>query len=138
MLIANSIALVIKRAAWDWKPRKYGKTKGEPEAGSPELLRSESLERIAQRELKCPRSASVEELSCRFERCIESWGVDGVAESGVVPVRSAADVGDIEDIERFGNRLQRMRLLEMKCPGEAHVEGVKVVAEVDFLEIGLG
>ena len=96
------------------------------------------LERVAQRELERARSAGAEELARRTETMIEGWQVDVVVETRVVPVGRAPNVGYVEQVEYFSNRLQGMRLLEMERPREAHVKGVEVVAEVDFLEVGLG
>ena len=90
------------------------------------------LERIPQRKLEGTRSARPEELARCFERLIEGWRVDRIAESGVVPVGNATDVRDVEEIENFGNRLQRMRLLEMERPADPHVKRVEIVAELEF------
>ena len=91
-------------------------------APTPDISFRQALERIPQSELKRSRAAGTEELPRCFKRAIEARRVDRVAESRVVPVGRAPDVGDVEQIEYFSNRLQRMRLLKMEGPRDPHVK----------------
>src|SRR5712692_7728525 len=93
-------------------------------APTPDISFRQALERIPQSELKRSRAAGTEELPRCFKRAIEARRVDRIAESRVVPVGRAPDVGDVEQIESFCNRLQRMRLLEMERPRDPHVKRV--------------
>jgi hypothetical protein len=89
-------------------------------------------ERVAERELERTRPTGTEELSRRVQSVIKSRRVDGIVDSGVVPIGCSPDVGDIEQVEGFSDRLQSMRLLEMKRPRQSHVKRVEAVAELDF------
>src|SRR5690348_1573028 len=87
------------------------------------------LERVPQRELKSARSSGAEELSGGLEWAVEVCRIDGIVEPRVVPVCCAPDIGDIEQVEGFGDDLQGMRFFETKHPAHSHVKGVEVVAE---------
>jgi len=73
------------------------------------VARASQSERVAESELEGSRPAGTEELARRVEGVVESWRVNGIVASGVVPVGRAPDVGYVEQVEPFSDELECVR-----------------------------
>ncbi len=77
------------------------------------VARASQSERVAESELEGSRPAGTEELARRVEGVVESWRVNGIVASGVVPVGRAPDVGYVEQVEPFSDELECVRFGEV-------------------------
>jgi hypothetical protein len=81
------------------------------------LSQTNKSERVTQRELEGPRPAGTKEFARCVEGMVESCRVNRIVDSRVVPVGCASNVSDIEQVEGFGDKPERMRFCEVERPG---------------------